>query len=229
MNFIERFALWVIPVIFAIVIHEIAHGWTALRLGDTTAKALGRLSFNPLKHIDPVGSLLVPGLMLLLPGGFLFGWAKPVPINPARLNNPRRDMIIVALAGPFANLMMLLFWAFFFKIGLLLDGGERLTGFVMMHMGAAGLFINTILMMFNLLPLPPLDGSRVVEGFLPASLAIKYNQLSRFGFPLLMILVFTGALGKVLWPMLNIGLQGGAYAAALPFDVLSAVYSNLFP
>ena len=177
MDILQRLVIWAIPVIFAIVVHEVAHGWAALRLGDSTAKSLGRLSLNPVTHIDPVGSLLVPGLMLLLPGGFLYGWAKPVPVSVARLNNPRRDMVFVALAGPFANLMMLLMWAFVTKTGMLVGGVQSTAGYVLVHMGVAGIFINAVLMMLNLLPIPPLDGSKVVEGLLPARQAIAYNKL----------------------------------------------------
>lgn len=227
MTLLERFALWVLPVMFAIIVHEFAHGWAALRLGDTTAKAMGRLSLNPIKHIDPVGSILLPGALLLLQTGFIFGWAKPVPVNGARLKNPRRDMMLVALAGPFSNLMMLLFWAFLFKTGLLIDGGESTLGFVMMHMGAAGVFINAILMMLNLLPIPPLDGSRVVEGLLPYNLAVKYHSVGRFGMPILMVLMLSGLLGNVLWPLISIAISGAAIAANLPTQELAVVFGNL--
>ncbi len=227
MTIVERFALWVLPVMFAIIVHEFAHGWAALRLGDTTAKSMGRLSLNPIKHIDPVGSILVPGALLLLQTGFIFGWAKPVPVNGARLNNPRRDMMIVALAGPFSNLLMLLSWAFIFKIGWLIDGGESTVGFVMTHMGAAGILINAILMMLNLLPIPPLDGSRVVEGLLPYTLAVKYNAAGRYGMLLLMLLIISGLLSKVLWPLIGIAISAGSLAANLPVQELFSVFSTL--
>ncbi len=228
MTILERFAIWLLPVMFAIIIHEIAHGWAALRLGDNTAKSLGRLSLNPIKHIDPVGSILVPGLLLLLPTGFIFGWAKPVPINGARLHNPRRDMMVVAIAGPFSNLLMLLMWAYLFKTGLIIDGGNNTVGFVMVHMGAAGIFINAVLMMLNLLPIPPLDGSRVVEGLLPLQTAIKYNQLGRYGLPVLMLLMLTGLLGKVLWPLISLAIVASTFAANLPVDALTTAFGNLF-
>ena len=228
MDILQRLVIWAIPVIFAIVVHEVAHGWAALRLGDTTAKSLGRLSLNPVTHIDPVGSLLVPGLMLLLPGGFLFGWAKPVPVNVARLNNPRRDMVFVALAGPFANLMMLLMWAFVTKTGMLVGGVQSTAGYVLVHMGVAGIFINAILMMLNLLPIPPLDGSKVVEGLLPARQAILYNKLGRYGFFILIALMLTGVLGYVLWPMIALGLTGATLAAGIPGEVLNVAFYNLW-
>ena len=228
MDILQRLVIWAIPVMFAIVVHEVAHGWAALRLGDTTAKSLGRLSLNPVTHIDPVGSLLVPGLMLLLPGGFLFGWAKPVPVNVARLNNPRRDMVFVALAGPFANLMMLLMWAFVTKTGMLVGGVQSTAGYVLVHMGVAGIFINAVLMMLNLLPIPPLDGSKVVEGLLPARQAILYNKLGRYGFFILIALMLTGVLGYVLWPMIALGLTGATLAAGIPGEVLNVAFYNLW-
>ncbi|MDO6461367.1 site-2 protease family protein [Granulosicoccaceae sp. 1_MG-2023] len=228
MDLTQRLAIWAIPVVFAIVVHEVAHGWAALHLGDSTAKSMGRLSLNPLTHIDPIGSLLVPAVMLLLPGGFLFGWAKPVPVNPARLKQPRRDMVFVALAGPFANLMMLLLWAFITKTGLLLGGIQTTTGYVLIHMGVAGIFINAVLMMLNLLPIPPLDGSKVVEGLLPVRQAITYNKLGQYGFPILILLMVTGVLGVVLWPMITLALTGGSLAAAIPGEVLNFAFYNLF-
>ena len=228
MDILQRLVIWAIPVIFAIVVHEVAHGWAALRLGDSTAKSLGRLSLNPVTHIDPVGSLLVPGLMLLLPGGFLFGWAKPVPVNVARLNNPRRDMVFVALAGPFANLMMLLMWAFVTKTGMLVGGVQSTAGYVLVHMGVAGIFINAVLMMLNLLPIPPLDGSKVVEGLLPVRQAIAYNKLGRYGFFILIALMMTGVLGYVLWPMIALGLTGATLVAGIPGEVLNFAFYNLW-
>lgn len=228
MDLVQRLAIWVVPVIFAVVVHEVAHGWVALRLGDTTAKSQGRLSLNPITHIDPIGSLIVPGIMLLLPGGFLFGWARPVPVNVARLHNPRRDMVFVALAGPFANLMMLLFWAFMTKVGVLLGGIETTSGYVFIHMGVAGVFINAVLMMLNLLPIPPLDGSKVVEGLLPLRQAIAYSRLGRYGFVILIVLLLSGVLGQVLWPMIALALTGATLAAGISGDLLNFAFYNLW-
>ncbi len=228
MSLLERITIWVLPVMFAIIIHEIAHGWTALRLGDTTAKSMGRLTLNPVSHIDPVGSLLVPGMLLLTSAGFLFGWAKPVPVNAARLHNPRRDMMVVAVAGPFSNLLMLLVWAFIAKICLVLDGASSAASYLIFHMGAAGLLINAALMMLNLLPVPPLDGSRVVEGLLPTQIAIMYNKLGQYGLLILIALMFTGLLNNILWPLISVAVEGGVLAANLPTTALSVAYSNLF-
>ncbi len=228
MSVLERIAIWVLPVMFAIIVHEIAHGWAALRLGDTTAKSRGRLTLNPVNHIDPVGSILVPGLLLLMSAGFIFGWARPVPVDASRLHNPRRDMMMVALAGPFANLLMLLFWAFLAKICLLIDAGASNFTQFLFHMGAAGILINSALMMLNLLPIPPLDGSKVVEGLLPWRWAVKYHQFGRYGLLVLMLLMFTGILGNILWPLISVAVQGSTYAANIQVQALSLAYANLF-
>lgn len=195
LTIIQRFAIWALPLLFAITVHEVAHGWVANKLGDNTARMFGRLTLNPLKHIDPVGTVLVPGILLML-GGFIFGWAKPVPVNDRNLHNPRRDMALVALAGPMANFLMALGWALFAKIGLLLE--SEFATIPMVYMGSAGIFINLVLMLLNLLPIPPLDGGRIAAGLLPPRLAWKYSKIEPFGFPILLILLFTGWLGKLL-------------------------------
>ena len=195
----QRFAVWVLPVIFAITVHEVAHGWVASRLGDNTAKNLGRLTLNPIKHIDPIGTILVPAVLLYL-GGFLFGWAKPVPVNWHNLKNPKKDMILVALAGPGANLIMAILWALVIKLGLVLAGQNPTIGMPLIYTGYAGIFINLILMTLNLLPIPPLDGSRVLAGFLPNQLAYQYSKLERWGFPILVALIALGWLGKLIGP-----------------------------
>ncbi|MHB1566682.1 MAG: site-2 protease family protein [Acidiferrobacter sp.] len=195
---LQTFAIWAIPVLFAITLHEVAHGWMAKKLGDPTAERLGRLSLDPLRHIDPIGTILVPGLLLLLGTGFIFGWAKPVPITWSNLRNPRRDMVLVALAGPGANLLMALIWAVIGRIGLSLPAlwASR----PVFYMGVAGVSINIVLMVLNLLPLPPLDGSRVVSGLLPGRLAWRYNQLEPYGLWILLALVGTGLLADILGP-----------------------------
>ena len=162
---VQKIAVWIPPVLLGITVHEVAHGWVASKLGDTTAKMMGRLTLNPLKHVDPVGTILIPGLLLLLQSGFIFGYAKPVPINWRNLHQPKRDMAIVAGAGPAANLLMAMAWALLVRAGLLM--GE--TGMALVYMGVAGIFINTVLMVLNLLPLPPLDGGRVMTSLLPGS------------------------------------------------------------
>jgi len=197
LNLLQRIAIWTLPVLFAITVHEVAHGWVAMRLGDRTAMMLGRLTLNPIKHIDPVGTLLVPALMLAFTP-FVFGWAKPVPVTWENLNNPKRDMALVAVAGPMANLIMALLWVGIMKLSLLLPGGLSVATKPLLYMGAAGIQINLILMLLNLLPLPPLDGSRVVSSLLPDRLSWRYNQLERYGFLILLILLASGGLQYIL-------------------------------
>jgi len=226
LSMLQRVAVWVIPVLFAITIHETAHGWMALRFGDPTAKMLGRLSLNPLRHIDPIGTVLVPGVLLLL-GGFLFGWAKPVPITWENLRNPRHDTAWVAAAGPLSNLLMALFWALVVRLGLFFgSGGEGLALFLI-YTGVAGIFINTILMLLNLFPLPPLDGSRVLAALLPGPLAWKYSRLEPYGLPILLVLLISGLLGKILWPLVMLMLLALAAVAGLTEDALQYILFTL--
>lgn len=207
LNLMQRIAVWTLPVLFAITVHEVAHGWVARRLGDPTAYMLGRLTLNPVKHIDPIGTLLVPGLLLMM-GGFIFGWAKPVPVAWENLRNPKRDMAIVALAGPVANLLMAILWALVMKAGLVFGGQLDLLARPLVYMGAAGIAINVMLMVLNLLPLPPLDGGRVVAGLLPDSLAHAYNRIEPYGFFILLGLLISGALAYIMTPFVNIAQMG---------------------
>lgn len=203
LNAVQRLTVWALPVLFAITVHEVAHGWMARRFGDPTAMLLGRLTLNPIKHIDPVGTLLVPGLLLLM-GGFLFGWAKPVPVNWDNLRNPKRDMALVALAGPLANLVMALIWVLLMKVGIALgNAGFLWIGQPLFLMGGAGISINLILLLLNLLPLPPLDGSKVLAGLLPNPWADKLNSLEPYGFFILLALLLTGILSFILGPPLH--------------------------
>jgi len=195
---LQRLAVWILPVLFAITVHEAAHGWVALRLGDKTAMMLGRVTLNPLKHIDPVGTLLVPGLMLMM-GGMLFGWAKPVPVTWQNLRNRKRDMALVALAGPAANLLMAIFWVFVMKLSFMLSNIMPTVYKPLLYMGGAGVSINLILMVLNLLPIPPLDGSRIVTGLLPDKWAWRYNSLEKYGMIILLVLLLSG----VLWGLIN--------------------------
>ena len=198
----QKIAVWALPVLFAITLHEVAHGYVARHLGDNTAAAQGRLSLNPIKHIDPIGTLLVPALLLLL-GGFLFGWAKAVPVNYRNLKNPKRDMAIVAVAGPAVNLVMALGWALLLKIALGQDVSAGLWLGVA-QMSIAGISINLVLMVLNLLPMPPLDGGRVAVGLLPMKPAIALAKLEPYGLVILIVLMATGILGKILGPLVGI-------------------------
>ena len=198
----QEFSIWALPVLFAVTLHEVAHGWMAKRLGDPTAQRLGRLSLNPIKHIDPLGTILIPGLMILMGTGFIFGWAKPVPITWSNLRKPRRDMALVALAGPGANLVMATLWALVRWLAAYLPWGWMAMPLALM--GAAGIGINIVLMVLNLLPLPPLDGSRVVAGFLPSRLAWRYSRIEPYGLWILLLLVGTGVLGWILTPPVSI-------------------------
>ena len=199
LNLVQKIAVWVVPVLLAITVHEVAHGWIARKLGDNTAFMLGRLTLNPLKHVDPMGTIVIPGLLLLMQAGFIFGYAKPVPINWKNLRQPKRDMALVAAAGPGANCLMAIGWALLIRLGLLL--GE--TGMALVLMGVAGITINIILMVLNLLPLPPLDGGRVMTGLLPGPWAYKFSRIEPYGFFILIALLVTGVLGMVLWPVIS--------------------------
>jgi Zn-dependent protease len=210
MNFaalIQTIAIAALPVIFAITLHEAAHGYAARHFGDPTAWRAGRISLNPMRHIDPFGTLLVPALILassyLVAGSaMLFGWAKPVPVNFGRLRHPKRDMLWVAAAGPAVNLLMAIGWAAMFKLDTLLP--RNAYTLPLAEMSRTGVDVNLVLMVLNLLPLPPLDGGRIAVSLLPHSLAWKFAQLERWGFPILLLLMFTGILGDVMWPFVSL-------------------------
>lgn len=186
----------VLPLVFAITVHEAAHGWVASKLGDPTAKQLGRLTLNPIPHIDPVGTIILPIAMLLL-SGFIFGWAKPVPVNIRNFQEPRKDMALVALAGPASNLMMALFWGLMWKLAVILPDSMHWFAVPLLLMGKIGITFNLILMVLNLLPLPPLDGSRVLSWLLPTQLALKLDKIEPYGAFILIGLLLLG-----LWNML---------------------------
>lgn len=225
LNLLQRVVVWALPVLFAITVHETAHGWMALRLGDPTARMLGRLTLNPVKHIDPVGTLLVPGVLLML-GGFLFGWARPVPVTWENLHHPKRDMALVAVAGPLSNLLMALFWAVVIRLGMELGTGNA-AALYLVYTGVAGIFINIILMVLNMLPLPPLDGGRVLVGLLPGPLSWKVSRLEPYGLPILLLLMFTGLLGKILWPAIGLMLVIMSGISGLSADLYMSLLSIL--
>lgn len=203
LSLIQNIAVWILPVLFAITVHEVAHGWVAMKLGDRTAQMMGRLTLNPIKHIDPVGTLLIPGI-LLVAGGFVFGWAKPVPVSWQNLSNPKKDMIWVALAGPAANLIMAIIWALLTKLGLVLLAAGNEGMIALVYMGFAGMQINAILMLLNLLPLPPLDGGRVLVGLLPGPLAWQVSRIEPYGFFILVGLLYLGVISMILSPLMSI-------------------------
>jgi Zn-dependent protease len=195
MSDILTILIWAIPVLFAITVHETAHGWVASQLGDHTAKMMGRLTLNPVKHIDPVGTVLVPALLYFASAGFIFGWAKPVPINFSALRSPKTDMLWVAIAGPGANLLMAIGWL----IVVAIANTANIPFLVLM--GGAGIFINLLLAIFNLLPIPPLDGGRVVSSLLPGRLSYQYDQLEPYGLFILVGLLYLGVFQKIIWPL----------------------------
>lgn len=190
-----------LPVLLAIILHEIAHGWIAKQLGDDTASRLGRLTLNPLKHIDPIGTIVVP-IVLILSVGVAIGWAKPVPVNWANLHKPKRDMALVAIAGPASNLLMAIFWGFFIKLITLLPETTITQG--LLYMGQIGVMINILLMLFNLLPIPPLDGGRVAVGLLPNLWAIRLSTIEPYGFFIIVGLMLSGVLWFILQPLQQI-------------------------
>lgn len=200
LSLIQKIVIYALPVIFAITVHEAAHGYAAKYFGDMTAHNAGRITLNPLKHIDPFGTILLPALTIML-GGILFGWAKPVPVDFSRLRNPKKDMLWVAAAGPASNFVMAVFWALVLKYSVSMPEAFIVP---LTLMAKAGVMINIVLMVLNLLPLPPLDGGRIAVSLLPHHLAQPFAQLERYGFIILIVLLFTGVLNKILMPLISI-------------------------
>lgn len=196
---IQTLLLAILPVMFAITLHEAAHGYAARHFGDLTAYQAGRISLNPLRHIDPIGTVVLPGALLLLGAGFVFGWAKPVPVDFSRLRNPKRDMLWVAGAGPASNLLMAFGWALLLKAAWMMpDNAYTLP---LSEMSKIGISWNVSLLVLNLLPLPPLDGGRIVVSLLPHRAAWRFAQIEPWGFPILLLLLFTDVLGMIMKPL----------------------------
>jgi Zn-dependent protease len=206
LTLLQNIAVWALPVLLAVTLHEVAHGWMAWRLGDHTAKNLGRLSLNPLKHVDIIGTVVIPVTLLILHSPFLFGWAKPVPVVMQNLRNPRRDMALVAVAGPLSNLLMAIGWGLILKMGV--DSGATvLYDNYLYQIGRAGLIVNCALAALNLLPLLPLDGGRIVHSFLPPKWAYWFAYTETYGLLILLVLLITNLLSVVLQPMFSLMLN----------------------
>ncbi len=198
-TYLTAFVMFIIPMLFAITLHEAAHAYIAKLRGDKTAYLMGRVTLNPIKHIDILGTIILPTAMFLLGTGFLFGWAKPVPVNFNNLKKPRQDMILVAIAGPLANFIMAIIWFLLWKF---------VPNFGFHQMAQFGVILNLMLMVFNLLPIPPLDGSRVVSALLPYKATLQYNRLERWGFLIVLLLLFipfgqSNLLASILLPLIN--------------------------
>ena len=202
----QTLLIYIIPLLFAITLHEAAHGWVASKLGDHTARMMGRVTLDPTKHIDPIGTIAIPLVLLLSSSGFIFGWAKPVPINFNALRNGKNGMIWVALAGPGANIFMAICWLFVMIIAINMNMA------VLIEMGRIGILVNCVLAVFNLLPIPPLDGSRVISALLPNRLAYQYNQLEQYGLYILLGLMLLGGFNYLVRPWVELILGWFNYA-----------------
>ena len=202
----QTLLIYIIPLLFAITLHEAAHGWIASKFGDHTARMMGRVTLDPTKHIDPIGTIAIPLVLLLSSSGFIFGWAKPVPINFNALRNGKNGMIWVALAGPGANIVMAVCWLFVMIIAININIA------VLIEMGRVGILVNCVLAVFNLLPIPPLDGSRVISALLPNRLAYQYNQLEQYGLYILLGLMFLGGFNYLVRPWVELILGWFNYA-----------------
>lgn len=215
---IQLLAAWAIPILFAITIHEVAHGWVARYFGDDTAARLGRLSLNPMKHVDPVGTVLVPAIMWLF-SPFILGWAKPVPVVASKMRKPRQNMAIVALAGPAANFVMALFWLAVLKLVIANGMQGPIAGFAV-AMSKGGVLINVVLMLLNLMPIPPLDGSRVLNGVLSEKYARTVDRLERYGLLIVFVVLLVAWKQGVLF--IPVIVVSGVLMAAfgLPLGIL---------
>ena len=202
---IQKITIWILPVLLAVSLHEAAHAWMADRKGDPTARLLGRLTFNPFKHIDPIGTILVPALMITFTG-FAFGWAKPVPVDVRNFKNPKKDMMWVALAGPISNFIMALMWAVFLYVSLFFHDSRSSLSLFLLYMPIAGITIKVILGVLNLLPIPPLDGGRIVAGLLSHRASIQYSKIEPYGLFIIIGLMVSGLLSYIIFPVISLFL-----------------------
>ncbi len=203
LTLIQKIVIWALPLIFAITLHEVAHGYVASLFGDQTAKLSGRLTLNPLRHIDPLGTVALPLIMLVMGSPIIFGWAKPVPVDSRNLHHPRRDMAWVALAGPLSNILMAFCWGLVAKLGIVAEQmGYAWLGTPIIYMGSAGIMINVVLAILNLIPLPPLDGGKVLASALPPRMAYYLSMMEPYGFLILILLLFSGLLNNIMYPFI---------------------------
>ncbi len=223
---IQKITIWILPVLLAVSLHEAAHAWMADRKGDSTARLLGRLTFNPFKHIDPVGTILVPILMIIFTG-FAFGWAKPVPVDIRNLKNPKKDMMWVALAGPVSNFIMAFLWAVFLYVSLIFHDSRSTVSLFLLYMPIAGITINVILGVLNLLPIPPLDGGRIMAGLLSPRASLQYSKIEPYGFFIIIGLMVSGLLSSIIFPVINVFLVILSAVSGLDTDVFYRLLSGI--
>lgn len=223
---IQKITIWILPVLLAVSLHEAAHAWMADRKGDSTARLLGRLTFNPFKHIDPVGTILVPVVMILATG-FAFGWAKPVPVDARNLKNPKKDMMWVALAGPVSNFIMALIWAIILFLSVSFHDSRSSLSLFFLYMPVAGITINVILGVLNLLPIPPLDGGRIMAGLLSNQASAQYSKIEPYGFFIIIGLMLTGLLSYIIFPVISVFLIILATISGLDIEVFYRLLNGI--
>ena len=223
---IQKITIWILPVLLAVSLHEAAHAWMADKKGDPTSRLMGRLTFNPIKHIDPIGTILVPTLMIVMTG-FAFGWAKPVPVDARNLQNPKKDMMWVALAGPASNFIMAIIWAIFLHISVMFVDSRSAVSLFLLLVPVAGITINVILGVLNLLPIPPLDGGRIINGLLSPQISEKYSKIEPYGFFIIIALMLTGILSYIIFPVIALVLMVLSAISGLEMEVFYRLLSAI--